>query len=113
MNAPGLTTWVVPFTVIASNPPYVANDDVHLAQGDLRFEPPGALKGGVDGLAAVREIIAGAVAFLAPGGWLLIEHGYSQAASVQALLVNAGYSGVESRRDLAGILRVTFGQQLV
>ncbi|MEO8740822.1 MAG: peptide chain release factor N(5)-glutamine methyltransferase [Casimicrobiaceae bacterium] len=99
------------FALIVSNPPYVANDDTHLAQGDLRFEPPGALKGGVDGLAAIRKIVAGAGGFLAPGGWLLIEHGYNQAESVQALLVETGYSSLESRRDLAGILRVTFGRR--
>lgn len=99
------------FALIVSNPPYVANDDIHLTQGDLRFEPPGALRGGVDGLAAVRSIVASASNFLAPDGWLLIEHGYNQAESVQALLVDAGYSGIESRRDLAGILRVTFAHR--
>ena len=99
------------FALIVSNPPYVANDDMHLTQGDLRFEPPGALRGGVDGLAAVRKIVAGAAGFLVADGWLLIEHGYNQAESVQALLVDAGYSGVESRRDLAGILRITFAHR--
>jgi release factor glutamine methyltransferase len=99
------------FALIVSNPPYVANNDIHLTQADLRFEPPGALRGGVDGLAAVRKIVASAAGFLGPGGWLLIEHGYNQAESVQALLVDAGYSGVESRRDLAGILRITFARR--
>ena len=99
------------FAVIVSNPPYVARDDVHLAQGDLRFEPRSALEGGVDGLAAIRRILAGAAGYLAPAGWLFIEHGYNQAESVQALFQDAGYGGVESRRDLAGIPRVTFGQR--
>jgi release factor glutamine methyltransferase len=100
-----------PFAVIASNPPYVARDDVHLAQGDLRFEPRGALEGGIDGLAAIRTIVAGAAGYLAPAGWLFIEHGYDQAESVGALFRDAGYGSVQSRRDLAGIPRVTFGQQ--
>lgn len=99
------------FALIVSNPPYVANDDIHLTQGDLRFEPPGALRGGVDGLAAIRKIVTSAAGFLGPGGWLLIEHGYNQAESVQGLLLDAGYAGVESRRDLAGILRVTFAHR--
>ena len=99
------------FAVIVSNPPYVARDDVHLAQGDLRFEPRSALECGVDGLAAIRRILAGAAGYLAPAGWLFIEHGYNQAESVQALFQDAGYGGVESRRDLAGIPRVTFGQR--
>jgi len=99
------------FAVIVSNPPYVASNDVHLSQGDLRFEPPGALEAGVDGLAAIRQIVAGAAGYLAPDGWLFIEHGYDQAESVQALFHAAGHRGIESRRDLAGIPRVTFGQR--
>lgn len=98
------------FALIVTNPPYVADEDVHLTQGDLRFEPSGALRGGSDGLAAIRAIVAGAPAFLAPGAWLLIEHGYNQAESVRALLADAGFSGVESRRDLAGIQRVSIGR---
>jgi release factor glutamine methyltransferase len=98
------------FDLIASNPPYVADDDVHLVEGDLRFEPPGALRGGIDGLVAIRAVVAGASAFLAPGAWLLIEHGYDQAAAVRSLLVDAGFVGVESRRDLAGIQRVSMGR---
>ena len=98
------------FRVIVTNPPYVADNDDHLTQGDLRFEPARALRGGVDGLRAIRVIVAGASAFLAPDGWLLIEHGYNQAESVRSLLVDAGYAGVESRRDLAGIQRVTLGR---
>jgi release factor glutamine methyltransferase len=99
------------FAVIVANPPYVANDDIHLSEGDLRFEPQAALRGGVDGLTALRTIVAGACDFLAPEGWLLMEHGYNQAESVQALLADAGYSSVDSRRDLAGILRVSFGRR--
>jgi release factor glutamine methyltransferase len=98
------------FGLIAANPPYVADGDVHLSEGDLRFEPPGALRGGSDGLAAIRTILTGARAFLAPGGWLLIEHGYNQAESVRALLRDAGMTGAESRRDLAGIERASLGR---
>ncbi len=99
------------FAVIVSNPPYVANEDTHLTQGDLRFEPPIALRGGIDGLAALRKIVAGAASYLAPAGWLFIEHGYNQAESVRTLFHDAGYGSVESRRDLAGIPRVTFGRR--
>jgi len=98
------------FAQIVSNPPYVADLDPHLREGDLRFEPPPALKGGPDGLTAIRAIATRAPAYLAAGGWLLLEHGYDQADPVQALLRGGGYSGVESRRDLAGIFRVTMGR---
>ncbi len=98
------------FAQIVSNPPYVNDLDPHLREGDLRFEPPSSLKGGPDGLTAIRAIVARAPAYLAAKGWLLIEHGYDQAERVQALLRDARFGDVESRRDLAGILRVTFGR---
>jgi release factor glutamine methyltransferase len=98
------------FAQIVSNPPYVTDLDPHLREGDLRFEPPPALKGGPDGLASIRAIVARAPAYLAAKGWLLVEHGYDQADRVQALLREAGFGDVESRRDLAGILRVTIGR---
>ena len=95
------------FDIIASNPPYIHADDDHLEQGDLRFEPRGALTDHADGLSALRTIVDGAAAHLEPGGWLLMEHGYDQAAEVRALLENAGYMEVASWRDLAGIERVS------
>jgi release factor glutamine methyltransferase len=95
------------FELIASNPPYIAAGDEHLALGDLRFEPAGALTDHADGLSALRAIVAGAAAHLVPGGWLLMEHGYDQAASVRALLDAGGYTEVQSWRDLAGIERVS------
>jgi release factor glutamine methyltransferase len=98
------------FAQIVANPPYVADLDPHLREGDLRFEPPLALKGGLDGLAAIRTIVAGAPAYLAARGWLLLEHGYDQAERVKALMGEGGFGGIESRRDLAGILRVTIGR---
>jgi release factor glutamine methyltransferase len=99
------------FDLIASNPPYIASSDEHLAQGDLRFEPSGALTDFADGLSALRTIVAGAPAHLVQGGWLLLEHGYDQAASVRALLADAGYTEVQSWRDLAGIERVSGGRR--
>ncbi len=98
------------FDIIASNPPYIAAGDVHLSQGDLRFEPAGALTDHADGLAALRCIIDGAPAHLAPGGWLLLEHGYDQAGAVRALLAARGFGEVQSWRDLSGIERVSGGR---
>jgi release factor glutamine methyltransferase len=98
------------FDVIASNPPYIAAGDAHLAQGDLRFEPAGALTDHADGLSALRIIIEGSPRHLVPGGWLLLEHGYDQAAAVRALLLDAGFTDIESWHDLAGIERVSGGR---
>lgn len=97
------------FDLIVSNPPYIAAEDAHLAEGDLRFEPAAALASGPDGLDALRQIIAGASAHLADGGALLLEHGFDQSASVRALLEAAGFEGVASVRDAAGHERVTLG----
>jgi len=96
-----------PFDVIASNPPYIASGDRHLSEGDLRYEPPGALTDHADGLSALRIIVAGAAEHLKPQGWLLMEHGYDQAAAVRQLLTDQGYNAVQSWTDLAGIERVT------
>ena len=98
------------FDLIASNPPYIADGDRHLAEGDLRFEPAGALTDHADGLSALRTIVEGAPAHLAPQGWLLMEHGYDQAAAVRDLLTAQGWDEVQSWRDLAGIERVTGGR---
>jgi release factor glutamine methyltransferase len=99
------------FDVIVANPPYVADGDPHLAQDDLRYEPATALKGGLDGLAAIRRIVAGASGYMKRGGWLAVEHGYDQAESVQALLRAAGFADLNTRRDLAGVLRTTSGKR--
>ena len=88
------------FDLLVSNPPYIAADDPHLQQGDLRFEPAPALASGADGLDAIREIISGAPGHLVPGGWLLLEHGWDQAAAVRELLHAQGLVQVQSRRDL-------------
>ena len=100
------------FDLIVSNPPSIAANDRHLQQGDLRFEPPQALAAGPDGLDDLRIIIGGATAHLNPDGWLLLEHGYDQEAPVQALLRDAGFADVFTRRDLAGQPRVSGGRWL-
>ena len=97
------------FDVIVSNPPYIAQDDEHLKQGDLRFEPLSALASGVDGLDDIRKIIQDAPEYLNPNGWLMLEHGYDQANVVAALLNARGFSKVAHAKDIAGTLRVTFG----
>jgi release factor glutamine methyltransferase len=98
------------YDAIVANPPYVASIDPHLREGDLRFEPPTALAAGVDGLSAIRAIVADAADYLAPGAWVLIEHGYDQSEAVQTLLREAGFNDVQSRRDLAGIPRTALGR---
>ena len=98
------------FDVIVSNPPYIAQGDAHLSEGDLRFEPRAALCGGTDGLDALRAIVAHAPAHLKPGGQLVVEHGYDQAAPVAELMRQAGFAEVLTRTDLAGIARVVAGR---
>ncbi|SPB18677.1 N5-glutamine S-adenosyl-L-methionine-dependent methyltransferase [Caballeronia novacaledonica] len=97
------------FETIVSNPPYIASDDPHLAQGDLRFEPRGALTDDADGLSAIRAIIGTAPFLLTANGALWIEHGYDQAQSVRELLAARGFTDVRSVRDLAGIERCSGG----
>ncbi|MGS5088643.1 peptide chain release factor N(5)-glutamine methyltransferase [Hydrogenophaga sp. A37] len=95
------------FDVIASNPPYIAEGDQHLAA--LTHEPMSALTAGPDGLDDIRTIVAQAPGALLPGGWLLLEHGHDQAAAVRALLQQQGFERVGSRTDLAGIERCSGG----
>ncbi|MDD3884087.1 MAG: peptide chain release factor N(5)-glutamine methyltransferase [Gallionella sp.] len=100
------------FDLIVSNPPYIAEADAHLQQGDLRFEPRSALAAGEDGMDDLRHLIANARTHLRPGGWLLLEHGYDQAPRVRELLAKAGYTDIYSARDLSGIERVSGGRLL-
>jgi len=100
-----------PFDVIVSNPPYIAASDPHLGQGDLRYEPMPALTPGGDGLAALVTIVSGAAPRLTDDGWLLVEHGYDQQDAVRALFESAGFTDLESARDLAGIVRVCAGRK--
>ncbi|CFP59142.1 heme biosynthesis protein [Bordetella pertussis] len=97
------------YDLIVSNPPYIAREDAHLAQGDLRFEPRGALTDENDGLAALARIAGGAPGRLLPGGAIWMEHGWDQAEAARALLRQAGLREVHSRRDLAGIERISGG----
>jgi len=100
-----------PFDAIVSNPPYIGASDPHLSLGDVRFEPIAALTSGADGLSALRTIIAGASARLAPGGLLAVEHGYDQSQRVRELLGEAGFVDIDAARDLAGIQRVALGRR--
>jgi release factor glutamine methyltransferase len=98
------------YDLVVSNPPYVAAGDPHLPE--LRHEPAAALVAGADGLDDLRRLAAAAPAHLAPGGWLLLEHGWDQAATVRALLAAAGLADSRSRADLAGIQRCSGGRRL-
>jgi len=98
------------FELIVSNPPYIAGADPHLDAGDLRHEPRSALVAGADGLAALREIAAGAPARLASDGWLLVEHGWDQGAAVRELFRAAGLAQIDTLRDDEGRERITAGR---
>ena len=98
------------FDLIASNPPYIADGDPHLQQGDLRFEPATALSSGSDGLDDIRQIVAQAAGHLVTGGWLLLEHGLEQGAAIRGLLETAGFVDVVTERDLELRDRVTLGR---
>jgi len=98
------------FTMILSNPPYIARRDPHLLQGDLRFEPRDALAAGDDGLDALRAICAGAGAHLRRGGALMVEHGFDQGPAARALFAAGGLVDVRTIRDAAGLERITAGR---
>lgn len=99
-----------PFRLIVSNPPYIAEDDPHLQQGDVRFEPGSALIAAERGLSDIKTIAEQARSWLEPDGHLLIEHGYDQEEAVQAIFKGLGYVNVETYRDLSGQPRVSYGQ---
>lgn len=96
--------------VIVANPPYIERDDVHLQQGDLRFEPQSALTDFADGLSHIREITAQSVDFLQQNGWLMFEHGYNQGQAVRDILAQSGFANITTLPDLAGLDRVSLGQ---
>ncbi len=98
------------FDLILSNPPYIRANDPHLAKGDVRFDPPAALVSGVDGLDALRCIIADAQQHLRPGGWLLVEHGYDQGDVVAELFAVAGFTQMATINDLGEQPRVSLGR---
>ncbi|OOZ17180.1 protein-(glutamine-N5) methyltransferase, release factor-specific [Solemya velum gill symbiont] len=97
------------FDLLVSNPPYICENDPHLVQGDVRFEPQLALTSGPDGLNAIRQLVREAPAHLAPGGMLMFEHGYDQAEDVTQLFDSAGFNQIETSLDHGGNQRVTFG----
>ena len=97
------------FQIIVSNPPYIAPDDTHLQQGDIRFEPQSALIAAKNGLQDIQTITRSAKNWLAANGCLLIEHGYDQETAVQALFIACGYQNVQTHKDLSGQPRVTSG----
>jgi release factor glutamine methyltransferase len=97
------------FDALLANPPYIDSDDPHLTCGDVRFEPRAALVSEKQGLADLLRLVAGASIHLRDGGWLLLEHGFEQAAAVRSMLHDAGFGSVKTRRDMAGQERVTGG----
>ncbi|MBD3822682.1 MAG: peptide chain release factor N(5)-glutamine methyltransferase, partial [Thiotrichales bacterium] len=98
------------FEVIVSNPPYIVENDPHLSQGDVRFEPLTALTSGHDGLEDIRSLISESRSHLVEGGWLLIEHGFDQAEALQQLFTDKGFQQVETIYDYGHNPRVTLGQ---
>lgn len=96
--------------IIVSNPPYIAADDTHLMQGDLRFEPKHALTDHDNGLSALTSLITGASTFLRHQGWIMLEHGYDQGQAVRHTLAQNGFVQIQTQPDLAGLDRVTLGQ---
>ncbi|QSP96250.1 peptide chain release factor N(5)-glutamine methyltransferase [Marinobacter salinisoli] len=98
------------FDLIVSNPPYIAADDRHLDEGDVRYEPASALVAGPDGLDDLRLIVDQAPDWLNDGGWLLVEHGYDQAEAVQRLFRERGFGAIESRKDYGDRERMTLGR---
>jgi len=101
----------VSFHAIVSNPPYVADQDPHLRQGDVRFEPGSALASGSDGLDDIRKLVADAPRILKAGGWILLEHGFNQSETIRNLLNTKDFINIETLRDLAGLERVSYAQK--
>lgn len=98
------------FDLIVSNPPYIPNGDLHLSQGDVRFEPITALASGVDGLDDIRLIVSQSPLHCLPQAWLMIEHGFDQGEAIHALFLEAGFVNIETEQDLEHRDRVTIGQ---
>ena len=98
------------FDALLANPPYIAANDPHLTRDDVRFEPRSALVAAESGLADLQQLVAGAPVQLREGGWLLLEHGFEQAAAVRSMLCDAGFGSVGTRCDMAGRERITGGR---
>jgi release factor glutamine methyltransferase len=100
------------FEIIVSNPPYIPTAEIGTLDADVqKHEPHSALDGGPDGLDVIRRIITQAKKYLSPGGALILELSPEQASDVSRLLTEAGYVGVESRKDLSGRPRVVLGRK--
>jgi release factor glutamine methyltransferase len=99
------------FDILLSNPPYIAAQDSHLSQGDLRFEPISALTDHASGLTCLEKIIFGAKHRLNPNGLLAVEHGFDQSDAVVALMKIAGLHDIETHLDLGGHYRVASGRK--
>ena len=97
------------FDLIVSNPPYIAKDDPHLSQGDVRFEPKPALVSGVDGLDDIKVIVSQSSMYLNTNGWLVLEHGYDQGKAVRDLMLFAGFNEVTTKQDYNNLDRITLG----
>lgn len=97
------------FDLIISNPPYIENNDPHLSQGDVRFEPKSALIAASHGLKDIKNISIKAYKRLKPGGMLLIEHGFEQKTQVQGIFKSSSYCKIKTHTDLSGNPRVTTG----
>jgi release factor glutamine methyltransferase len=100
------------FDIIISNPPYIASDDPHLTQGDVRFEPESALSSGATGMDDIEHICSHAKEYLLKNGWLMVEHGYNQKQLVADCFARNGFSEIEQRQDLSGHTRMTAGKKL-
>jgi release factor glutamine methyltransferase len=100
------------FDIIISNPPYIASDDPHLSQGDVRFEPHSALSSGVTGMDDIEHICCQAKKYLRQNGWLIVEHGYNQKQLVAECFAKNGFSAIEQKQDLSGHTRMTAGKML-
>ena len=98
-----------PFDIIVSNPPYIASDDPHLAEGDVRFEPETALISGITGMNDIKHLCSQAKNYLSPSGWLIVEHGYNQKTLAAECFARNGYKNISQRNDLAGHCRMTTG----
>ena len=99
------------FDAIVANPPYIADSDPHLRQGDVRFEPASALTSGPQGLDDLRRLTKDAPRVLNPGGWIVLEHGIDQANNIRKLLNNIAFKNIATARDLAGLERVSCAQK--
>ena len=100
------------FDLIISNPPYIDQADVHLSQGDIRYEPDSALIADDQGFGDIKRISAEASHYLTQGGFLMFEHGFEQGEGVRKILHENGFSAVETVKDLAGLERVTLGRKM-